>query len=139
MIEGNQYTKVVKAYFDFLVTEFSFKVSEEDIKGNAFYDVQYRDLKKVISISYDNIENYLLVIVFMLQNGELPDYDDKTNTLHLNRLNAKVLSRVGKEEINVNNDYFFRFKASNELERKLLKSAKELRLCLKHFNDLEIR
>jgi len=139
MIEGNQYTKVVKAYFDFLITEFGFKVSEEDIKGNAFYDVQYRDLKKVISISYENIENYLLVIVFMLQNGELPDYDDKTKTLHLNRLNAKVLSRVGKEEINVNNDYFFRFKASNELERKLLKSAKELRLCLKHFNDLEIR
>jgi len=121
-----------------LITEFRFKVSEEKIRGNAFYDVQYRDLKKVVSISYENIEDYLLVIVFMLQNGELLDYDDKTKTLHLNQLNAKVLSQVAKEEISVNNEHFLKFKSSNELERKLLKSAKELRLCLKHFGDLQI-
>ena len=136
MIEGSQYIEVINEYFDFLITEFALKASREKVRGNAFYDVQYRDLKKVVSISYENIEDYLLVIVFMLQNGELPDYDDKTKTLHLNQLNAKVISQVGKKEINGNNEFFFKFKASDEVERKLLKSAKELRLCLKHLGDL---
>jgi hypothetical protein len=136
MIAGSQYIETVKAYFGFLITEFGFKVPEEKIRGNAFYDVQYKDEIRVVSISYENIENYLLVIVFLLQNGGLPDYDDKTKTLHLNNLNALVLSKVDKREIDLNNDYFVKFNPESELERKLLKSAKDLRLCLKHFKDL---
>lgn len=138
MIEGNQYIETVKLYFGFLTTEFGFKVTEEKIRGNAFYDVQYKDETRIVSISYENIEDYLLVIIFLMQNGELPDYDDKTKTLHLNKLNAQVLSSVDRTEISTNNEYFLKFTAKGELERKLLKSAKELRLCLKHFKELQI-
>ena len=136
MIDSNQYIKTIKDYFDFLITEFDYKLSDAKIRGNAFYDMQYRDKARVVSISYENIEDYLLVIIFMLQNGEMPDYDDKSKTLHLNKLNAIVLSKVDKSEINLNNEYFFKFQPKEELERKLLKSAKELRLCLKHFNEI---
>ena len=73
-----------------------------------------------------------------MQNGELPDYDDKTKTLHLNQLNAQVLSSIDRTEISLNNEYFLKFNPNNKLEKKLLKSAKELRLCLKHFNELQI-
>lgn len=138
MIIGSIYIGIVKAYFDFLITEFDFKISEEKIRGNAFYDVQYKDKKRIISISYENIENYLLVIVFLLQNGELPDYDDKTKTLHLNKLNTYFLSRIDKSEVHFNNEYFAKFSPKDELERKLLKSAKELRLCLKYFDEIVI-
>jgi len=134
MIEGNQFIETVKSYFAFLESEFNFKVLEEKIIGNAFYDVQYRDETRLVSVSYENIEDYLLVTIFMLRNGELPDYDDKTKTLHLNQLNAIVLPRVDKTEISLNSDNFSMFQPRNELERKLLKSAKELRLCLKHFS-----
>ena len=136
MIEGEKYTKVVKEYFDYLIKEFGFKISNEKIMCNAFYDLQYSDGIRIVSISYENIEDYLLVIVFMLQNGELPNYDDKTKTLHLNRLNAQVLSKVDKNEIILNNGCFAKFEAKNELEKKLLKGAKELRLCLKHFEEV---
>jgi hypothetical protein len=132
MIDGNQYISTVKAYFDFLITEFGFKISDEKIRGNVFYDVQYKDKTRIVSISYENLEDYLQVIIFMLQNGEMPDYDDKTKTLHLNQLNAQVWSRVDKKEISLNNEYFTKFNAKNELEKKLLKSGKELRLSLKH-------
>jgi hypothetical protein len=135
MIVGSIYIATVKAYFDFLITEFGFKISEEKIRGNAFYDVQYKNKTRVVSISYENIEDYLLVIIFLLQNGELPDYDDKTKTLHLNKLNVQVLSRIDKNEVSLNNEYFDKFNPKSELEKKLLKSAKELRLCLKHFNE----
>lgn len=137
MIEGNQFEESVRAYFDFLTVEFGFKLSEVKIRGNAFYDVQYKDNTRVVSISYENIEDYLLVIIFMLQNGEMPDYDDKTKTLHLNRLNPIVLSKVDKNEITLNNEFFSRFQTKNPFERKLLKSAKELRVCLKHFKELQ--
>jgi sensor histidine kinase YesM len=137
MIEGNECIKIVESYFKFLVAEFDFKVSDEKVRGNAFYDVQYRDQTRIVSISYENIEGYFLVTIFMLQNGELPDYDDKSKTLHLNKINGIILSKVAAGEIDLNNGFFLNFVAKSELERKLLKSAKELRLCLKHFDKLK--
>lgn len=138
MIEGRQYIETVKSYFNFLITEFVFNPTDEKVEGNAFYDVRYRGKAKIVSISYENIGDYFLVTIFMLQNGELPDYDNKAKTLHLNKLNGIVLSRIDKDEINLNNKYFVEYNAKNEFERKLLKSAKELRLCLKHFSELQI-
>jgi hypothetical protein len=134
MIEGIKYIRIVKLFFSFLITEFGFRLSKETENGNAFYDVEYSNDKKNISISYENIEDYLQVIVFRLKDGKLPDYDDKTHTFHLNELNKKVLSIIDKKEIEKNNLKFNKFDANDELERKLLKSAKELRLTLKHWD-----
>lgn len=132
MIEGNQFAEIVNLYFHFLIEEFGFIGIEKKIRGNVFYDIQYYNKKNIISISYENIEDYLQVIIFILQNGELPDYDDKTRTLHLNWLNAHVLPSIDKSIIDLNNEYFVKFNSQNDFERKLLKSSKELRLCLKY-------
>jgi hypothetical protein len=43
MIEGRKFVKIVEGYFTFLEKEFKFKLSEEEIRGNAYYDIQYRD------------------------------------------------------------------------------------------------
>ena len=137
MIGGKEYMEKVKEYYSFLSTEFNLAIVNEKIRGNAFYDVQYGDKTKTVSINYENIEDCFQVIIFKLQNGQMPDYDDKTNTLHLNKLNAAVLSKVDKNESNLNNEYFTKFQAKDEIEKKLLKAAKELRLCLKHFNALQ--
>jgi len=136
MVEDLEYIETVKLYYSFLETEFGLSKVNETINGNAFYDVEFKDKERVISISYENIEDNLEVIVFMLQNGKMPDYDDKTKTLHLKQLNRLVMAKASKEEINLNAEYFAKYNAKNELERKLLKEAKELRLCLKHFNEL---
>jgi hypothetical protein len=137
MIEGLEYIKVVKLFYSFLETEFGFKKVNETVNGNAFYDVEYRDTEKVISVSYENIEAHLEVIVFKLLNGKMPDYDDKSQTLHLNQLNKSLMSRVDKAEISSNAQYFMNHNPKDDLERKLLKGAKELRLCLKHFDQLQ--
>lgn len=139
MIDSIEYIKNVNDYFGFLITEFDFKLLEEKVRGNAFYDIQYKDNSRIISISYENIEDYLLVTVFMLQNGEMPNYDDKTKTLHLKQLNRLVIAKLSKEEINLNAEYFTKYNAKSELERKLLKEAKELRLCLTHFKEISLR
>lgn len=137
MIDGKKYIEIVKLFFSFLVSEFGFKQLKETENGNAFYDVEYGNNEKNVSISYENIEEYLQVIVFMLKNGQLPDYDDPTHTLHLNELNKRVLSKIDKNEIVKNNEEFNKFKANDELEQKLLKSAKELRLVLKYWDKMK--
>ena len=137
MIEGEKYTEDVKTFFNYLITEFGFRMSNEKIRCNAFYDLQYSDGNRIVSVSYENIEDYLQVIVYMLQNGKLPDYDDKTKTLHLNRLNAQVMSIIDRNEIGLNNEFFVKFNPKLEIEKQLLKSAKELRLCLKHFKEIQ--
>ena len=137
MIEGEKYTEDVKTYFNYLITEFGFRMSNEKIRCNAFYDLQYSDGNRIVSVSYENIEDYLQIIVYMLQNGKLPDYDDKTKTLHLNRLNAQVMSIIDRNEIGLNNEFFVKFNPKLEIEKQWLKSAKELRLCLKHFKEIQ--
>lgn len=77
MIEGSEYIEKIKHYFNFLIAEFGYKISDQKIRGNSFYDVQYRDELRVVSVSYENIEDYFLVIIFILENGELPHFDDK--------------------------------------------------------------
>lgn len=138
MVEGKEYINNVESYFSFLESEFGMKVIEEKERGNAFYDVQYGDKYKIVSVSYENIEDYLQVIVFLLTKGRMPDYDDKSKTLHLNHLNGLVMSKVGKDKISSNAQYFSKYNAKDALARKLLKGAKELRLCLKHFDHLQI-
>lgn len=137
MIEGEKYIEDVKAYFNYLITEFGFRMLNEKVRGNAFYDLQYSDGNRIVSVSYENIEDYLQVIVYMLQNGELPDYDEKTKILHLNRLNAQVMSIIDRNEIGLNNEFFIKLNAKSKIEKQLLKSAKELRLCLKHFKEIQ--
>ncbi len=134
MIEGKEYIKVVKQFYSFLETEFDFKKVNETINGNAFYDIEFKNKEKVVSISYENIEDHLEVIVFMLQDGKMPDYDDKTKTLHLKLLNKFIMPQVNKDDIKLNAEYFAKYNAKSGIEQNLLKGAKELRLCLKHFN-----
>lgn len=138
MLDGKEYVGTVKEYFAFLEAEYNMRLSDEVVNGSFYYDVSYKDKVRSISISYENAEDYLQVIIFILHNNKLPNYDDKTRTLHLNRLNSIVLSTANKNEIDLNNEYFLGFETETGLKKRILKSAKELRLCLQHFNELNI-
>ncbi|MCW3072987.1 MAG: hypothetical protein JWP69_56 [Flaviaesturariibacter sp.] len=136
MIGGDDYIETVKKYFAFLAAEFNMTNITEKVRGNIFYDVKYTDKSKIISISYENVENYLQAIVFKLRNGDMPNYDDKTSTLHLNALTKIAFSKATKEAIELNNKFFNSFKPNDDFERKLLKSAKDLRLSMQMIDNL---
>jgi hypothetical protein len=138
MLDGNTFTGLVKLYHKFLVDEFGMFIKSETIRGNVFYEVQYEDEVKIISISYENIEDYLQVIMFLLNNNKLPEFDDKSKTLHLNELNSLLMKNVKKNEIDSNEKLFSTFSPNDTIQYKLIKSAKELRLCLKHFNEIPL-
>lgn len=137
MIDGNKYVEIVNDYFEFLIIEYDFKRNQNKLRGNVFYEVSYHNKNVAISISYENIENYFLVIIFLLQNGELPNYDDKTRTIHLNKFSEMVLPKINKDEFLLNQQFFIKFCVKTKLEKLLLKSAKELRLCLKYIDRIQ--
>jgi len=136
MLEKTDYFNLVQKLFSYLISEFDFDRVQEDSIGNIYYDIKYRDKNREISISYEVVENCLQVIVFLLQDGGMPNYDDKIQTLHLDKLNSLLFTKIDKKEILANDEFFSKNNPKTELERKLLKSAKELRLCLKHFKKL---
>lgn len=133
MIEGIKYTKIIRSFYSFLEIEYEINDIKETINGNAFYDIEYKDSQRIISISYENIEDHLEVIVFKLINGKMPDYDDKSHTLHLKKLKGMLFSQMSEEELENNENYFSKYEAKNKLEKKILTGAKDLRLCLIHF------
>lgn len=131
MIDGKSYIEIVQRYFSFLQSELGFVASKPTIRGNVFYDVQYRNNESVVSISYENIEDYLLTNIYILEEGKLPVYENKTKTLHLRNITSVIYPTLDRKVIAKNNEYFSMFKAVQPLERRLLKEAKDLRLCLR--------
>jgi len=136
MIEEEKFMDSVARTFKFLETEFQFVLFRKTTNGNIFYDVEYTDNKsKIISISFETIENYVRVIMFTTHKEKRSGYDDNTKTFHLNKLTDKLLKTLDKTEFENNNRHFKDFEAKDEIEKMLLKSAKDLRLCLIHIND----
>ncbi len=133
MIEEEVYIDYATKAFSFLLTEFQFRLNKKTANGNVFYDVEFTDDKtKTISISLETIDNSLRVTLFTLNNGQKSDYDDKTKTFHLNQMNDRILKTLDKIEFKQNNKYFKDLETKDETEKMILKSAKDLRLCLKH-------
>lgn len=134
MIDDLEYKEKIYIFFDFLITEFGFEQSKEIFNGNMFYDIQFKDTERIVSISYENVEDYLLVIIYILENDILPNYDDKSKTLHLSYLTKFIFPKIDKNEIILNNESFSHMHESSKFGKRLLKMAKDLRLCLKFFN-----
>jgi hypothetical protein len=136
MIKEKTFTDFVTKTFKFLQTDFQYELSKKTANGNIFYDVEYTDNKsRIISISLETIENYVRVIIFTLDNGKRSDYDDKAKTFHLKHLTDKLLKTLDKAEFENNNRHFKDFETKDETEKMILKSAKDLKLCLKHIHD----
>lgn len=132
VLNEDEYFLIIEKQFLYLVDEFNYKIINKKSGISFLYDVNFQTSNSMISVSYDRRDNNLQVILFILKDGHLPDYDDKEHTIHLEKLNNKIIPYLNKEEISDNNDFFRNIKPLNHFEKILLKLAKELRLCMKN-------
>ena len=132
MITSEKYIDFVTETFSYLIEEFDYENGNVKINGNIFYDVEFKNIDSVISISLETLENYPRVVIFKSENGILSDYDDRTKTTHLNQLTKEILPNLDKIDFELNERYFEIIKTETEIEKLILKSAKELRICLKN-------
>ena len=129
MIMRDDFYNDIKNYFNYLVTEFDCKICNERYDNSLLFEIEYCSKKDIIvSISYDVRNDFIQIILFIKKNGMMPDYDDKSHTIHLTELNKKILPLMKKLDFENNNKYFSNF-AINKGDN-LLKQAKDLRLCL---------
>lgn len=130
MITSEKYTDFVKQTFSFLENEFDYEIGTININGTIFYDVEYNKKNTIISISLETLENYIKIIIFKSENGIRSDYYDKTKTIHLNQLTKEIIPTLKKIDLQQNQIYFEKVRAETEIEKSILKGAKELRICL---------
>ncbi len=132
MIRGLEFIELTRKNNRFLVDEFDFIEFNVTNREGLFYDIEYKKDGLLISISHENRDDYLQVILFRLIDGKKPEYDDTQMTIHLEKLNNMLLKPLNSNDFKENEFYFASLNASSNVERKLLKAAKELRICLKH-------
>ncbi len=132
MLTRMQYNEAVKKYFLFLEQEWGYSQTPVNVKSTILYDIQYTNTKKIVSISYEIKGDGVKVIIFELIDGNLPEYDDKRYTIHLEHLTKDISKDELEKNIIENNNYFNRFdKPKDNVEKEILKKAKQLRLFLK--------
>lgn len=130
LFSKNEYMGFVKKYFYFLEKEYNYEILPMKLDNSLLFDVEYGNEDSIISISYEIYGEGVQVILFKLINGKLPNYDDKTHTIHLNKLMNTYCKELTLSQLNKNNNYFKRVKKSSQpIENELLKKAKELRLA----------
>ncbi len=133
MISGNSFVNSTKMFFSFLENEFGMKINEIIVNGNFFYAIRYSNDFFLVSISYENIENYFNVQLIRKIDGMFASFDDVNNSINLKRLYFLTLKRISKCELDKMNAEFD-IHTNNNFEKMILESAKKLKTCLNNIN-----
>jgi len=88
-MENFEFIEYVKKEFNFLITEFDFKI-EKEIKDQLVYGVLYKNTSKAIQVYYEVLDQLSFVMIFRLNNGELPAWDDTANAVPLHKISDFV-------------------------------------------------
>ncbi len=133
MISNFEFVEIVKRYFSFLVSHFYYELlNGKHATHSMLYDVSYGGKEKVISISYEFPSDYLQIIIFDLLDGKLSDYDDRKHTHFLSEFNREIYSNITQDAMQKNHLFFSQHIPHSDIERRLIKRAKELRLYMLH-------
>jgi len=134
-IDCDEFVNNVQLFFSFLKDEYGMIVIDKISRKNIFHSVRYENDHFLISISYECIENYFNVQLIRIINGKLSSYDDVVNSYSLDRLYALITPYVDNKKL-YENTKLFDFHINNEIQKKILKSAKKLRICLQYIDML---
>jgi hypothetical protein len=118
--------------FQFLTEEFGYEVAGTTSVRDVYQEIVFGKTGQVISVSYENADDDLQVVLFKVKDGKLPDFDDETHTLHLTDMTDDVLARLTPGQIQEYKKWFSDINSETRLDKQLQESAAWLRLCLRH-------
>ena len=124
---------ITQAYVPFL-EPLGFRLEKPVISGR-FYAVEFTGSSFAISVSYEPGDEALFVFVFTRRDGQLSNIDDPLQTPRLTHLNKRYMHTVTPEEYARAEREFGSVLATDEMERQLVKYAKELFLVLPKYLD----
>ncbi len=136
MYSGRKYKKAVVYYYSFLIDDFNFTLDEKSITRGMYYNIKFKKIDKIISIYNELMEDYFDIhFTNFLKKGH-PQIDSLTKTSGLTFFIKTIFPFLSENDFIQNNTYFDKFETTNEMEKKLLDQAKELRLCLLNLDKI---
>jgi hypothetical protein len=130
-VDSRRFIAIIHETIVPFLLDLGFSLSKTETSGRL-YDVVFTASKHAVSISYEPGDNWLLVIVHTIRNGEMSRIDDRKNTPRLADLNARYMQWVTPEQLRAAKTAIDTI-PFDEAERRLLKSALELRLVLPRY------
>jgi hypothetical protein len=127
-MNSRRFLEIIHDAFVPFLLDLGFSLSEVDTSGRL-YDVMFTSPNHAVSISYEPGDSSLLLIVHTIRNGQVSKIDDRNNTPRLTDLNTRYMKSVTPAELRAAKAAIENV-AVDEIERKLLKAASELRLVL---------
>lgn len=134
-LNHQEFLRVIKTCFSFLVTEFGFEIGPVSHIGNRYTGISYSDGIRKLATSVDIIDGVSLRIR-LLEDGEEPHYDDETRNLNLNSLNRRIFPHLSREEILTNKETFAHIHPESDFEKAIKNVAFEIRLALLNWDKL---
>jgi len=128
-MDGQRFVRIIAEAFVPFLERLGFLGNEPEISGRL-YDARFTGLHHEVSVSYEPGDDVFLVLIFGRRNGRLSDVDDRSNTRRLADLNRRYMHLVTPDDRKKNEREFEGIVTRDDVERQLLKYAKELHLVL---------
>jgi hypothetical protein len=134
-MNGRSFSKAVDLIFSRFLSDLGFNEIEKTISGN-FYSVRHSSSQYEISISFEPDTENVLIVLYSLVKDDISDIDNHLISPRLSDLNLRYMHLVTDAQRAENDDYFKELNSHDPIEKRLIKSAKELRLVLpKYFSN----
>lgn len=131
-MNSSGFQRIIKESLIPFLKELGFRFEGFSISGRM-YGADFVGSGHKLSISYEPGDWALFVLVLRREAGGFSNIDDRSKTLRLSDLNSRYMSSVTTEEHHANDALFTSITVEDMGERKLLKSAKDLRLVLPRY------
>ena len=126
------FLRLVHEAFTPFLESLGFSMDDPHISGR-YYRASFTAVDHAVFVYYEPGDDALSVIIFRRDNGNLSDIDNRSQSPRLQDLNRRYMHLVTKEDLVLNEEEFEGIDVEDEMERQLLKSAKELRLVLPRY------
>lgn len=133
MLTGNEFINVAKHSFSFLKSEFGMETEKIIIRSNVFYAIRYSNSFILISISYENIDDYFNIQLIKKIYGKISHYDDLNNSMNLTSLNRLIMEKIKNDEL-VENQKKIILHTTDNFEKRILRDAIKLQFCLRNID-----
>jgi hypothetical protein len=131
-MNGQDFVRIINEAFAPFLSAAGFSMPSTAISGRL-YRASFIGAENMVSVSFEPGDDSLFVVVFSRERGEWSNMDDRETSPRLSDLNTSYMGMVGTEERADNESYFKLVRTNDDVERSLLKAAKELRLVLPRY------
>jgi hypothetical protein len=132
----HEFVEAIDTYFVPFLNGLGFDRSLPISISGKHYCATFLRSDRAIVVSYEPGDDYLLIALPTVVNGIQSDLDNRESSPRLSDLAGRAMSNASAAQLQANAAYFAGRHADRPLSRKLLKAAKDLRICLLHWDPL---